>query len=195
MNDFRKRYFTGRETESLCIYDLGSQDVNGSYRSIFSETQWKYHGIDMVPGNNVDIVLRTPYSWCEILSDSADVVISGQAFEHIQYFWITILEVTRILKPGGIVCILVPSSGPEHRYPQDCWRYYPDGLVSIADFAKLEVLETSTQWENLEYSDGSNAWHDSVLICHKPNIGIYRNMKRNLKRWLCHRMLHMWIKE
>jgi hypothetical protein len=31
----------------------------------------------------------------QVASDSADVVISGQAFEHIQYFWITMLEIAR----------------------------------------------------------------------------------------------------
>ncbi len=46
---------------------------------------WLYTGLDMAAGNNVDIVLRTPYVWHEVASGSADVVISGQAFEHIPY--------------------------------------------------------------------------------------------------------------
>jgi SAM-dependent methyltransferase len=126
MTGFRDRYLSKRAKEPLRILDVGSQDVNGSYRQIFSDPPWAYTGLDMAAGNNVDIVLRTPYVWHEVVSESADVVISGQAFEHIQYFWITMLEIARALKVGGICCILAPSSGPEHRYPVDCWRFYPD---------------------------------------------------------------------
>lgn len=34
-------------------------------------------------------MLKNPYDWQEIETDSFDLVISGQAFEHIEFFWIT----------------------------------------------------------------------------------------------------------
>lgn len=186
MTAFRDRYLTAKQSQPLRILDLGSQDVNGSYRPLFSKWPWEYTGLDMVAGNNVDMVLHTPYIWREISGESADVVISGQALEHIEYFWITILEVARVLKPGGMCCILVPSSGPEHRYPVDCWRYYPDGLISLAHYAQMEVLEATTQWQDLCYADGSDLWHDSMLVCRKPDKGVWCNKKSSLKRWLRH---------
>ncbi len=185
MSDFRNHYLSTKTNESLRILDLGSQDVNGSYRSLFLEPAWNYIGLDMAAGNNVDIVLRTPYVWNEVASNSADIVISGQAFEHIEYFWITMLEIARVLKPGGLSCIIAPSSGPEHRYPLDCWRFYPDGMKALSRFAQMEIIEASTQWEDIGYED-SNCWHDSVLICRKPNRGFWGNQKSSLKRWLQH---------
>lgn len=186
MTAFRDQYLSEKISEPLRILDLGSQDVNGSYRPLFSEPSWSYSGLDMAPGNNVDIVLSTPYIWNEISSNSVDVLISGQAFEHIQYFWITMLEVARVLKPGGICCILAPSSGPEHRYPMDCWRFYPDGMSSLAYFAQMEVLEAVTQWQDQGYVDGSDCWHDSMLICRKPDKGMWWNTKSSIKRWAQH---------
>ena len=169
MRDFRLKYLAGKENENLKIYDLGSQDVNGSYKNIFDAPAWTYIGLDMESGNNVDIVLEDPYSWKEIPSDHADIIISGQAFEHIKFFWVTMLEISRILKPGGICCIIAPSGGHEHRYPVDCWRFYPDGFQSLADFAGLEVREVFTQWNpDPRYNEESNAWKDSVLVCEKP---------------------------
>lgn len=153
MTAFCDDHLLSKINEKLQILDLGSQDVNGSYRPIFMQPNWTYIGLDMAAGNNVDIVLKTPYVWKEIASGSADVVISGQAFEHIQYIWITILEIARVLKPGGICCILAPSSGPEHRYPMDCWRFYPDGMISLANFAQMDVLEATTQWQDLGDAD------------------------------------------
>lgn len=189
MTAFRQQYLAGKESSALRICDLGSQDVNGSYRPLFSEQAWTYVGLDMAPGNNVDVVLRTPYVWREVASNSADVVISGQAFEHIKYFWITMLEIARVLKPGGVCCILAPSSGPEHRYPVDCWRFYPDGMTSLADFAQMEVLEAKTQWESLGYADCSDSWHDSMLVCRKPDNGAWANIKGNIERWMQHRAM------
>lgn len=194
LSAFCQQYLAGRKTESLRILDLGSQDVNGSYRPLFDEPEWLYIGLDMAPGKNVDVVLRTPYVWREVASGSADVVVSGQAFEHIQYFWITMLEVARVLKPGGICCILAPSSGPEHCYPFDCWRFYPDGMESLAHFAQMEVLEAITQWEDVGYDDGSDWWHDSMLICRKPDISVWWNMKSKLKRWVQHRAMTIGLK-
>lgn len=187
MQRFRERFLSPRRHESLVIYDLGSQDVNGSYRPLFAEPGWRYVGLDMAPGPNVDLVLRTPYAWREVASESADVVISGQAFEHIRYFWITILEVARVLKRGGICCLIAPSSGPEHRYPVDCWRFYPDGFAALADYAQLQALEVSTQWHDEGHADGSDWWHDTVLVARRPEFPAWTEAKSRVKRWLQHR--------
>lgn len=195
MEWFRQHYLSDMEAERLAIYDLGSQDVNGSYRPLFDHPQWQYQGIDMAAGKNVDIVLRTPYVWREVATASADVVVSGQAFEHIQYFWITMLEIARVLKPGGVCCILAPSSGPEHRYPVDCWRFYPDGMHALANYAQLEVLEATTQWHNEGHVDGSDSWHDSMLVCRKPELGPWWSLKSGAKRWLQHRALTIGLRD
>ncbi len=169
MSYFKEKHLGSRIHEPLVIMDLGSQNVNGSYKSIFDLPAWKYIGVDMVPGEDVDIVLSDPYSFREIESESIDVLISGQTFEHIEFFWITMREITRVLKPGALCCIVAPSAGPEHRYPTDCWRFYPDGFRALARYANLEILEVSTEWEPRIYKDGSeNKWKDSFLVCRKP---------------------------
>jgi len=164
MSYFVDKYLKIKCNDEMIIFDLGSQDINGSYRSLFSSPAWKYSGLDVSPGKNVDIVIPDAYSWKNIHSDIADVFISGQTFEHIEYIWLTMREIFRVLKPGGLCCIIAPSSGVEHKYPTDCWRIYPDGFKALAKYAGLEVIEVFTQWENENYSDGSNLWHDSVLI-------------------------------
>lgn len=186
MELFRRLWLSGKESERLVIYDLGSQDVNGSYRPLFDSPHWQLVGIDTSAGKNVDTVLRNPYIWREIATGSADVVISGQAFEHIEYFWISMLEIARILKPGGRCCILAPSSGPEHRYPVDCWRFYPDGMRALAAYAELEVLEAVTQWHDEGHADGSDWWHDSMLICRKPELNAWQSLKRGFRCWARH---------
>jgi len=183
MRAFRDKYLISKKDESLSILDVGSQEVyeNGSYKPLFADyPQWKYQGLDMVDGNNVDIVLKDTYDWSQIRSNSVDVIISGQAFEHIEYFWLSMMEIARVLKLGGICCIVAPSSGYEHRYPVDCWRFYPDGFRAMAKYARLMPIEIYTQWEDSNiYDEGANCWHDSVLIAKKEKAyGVRDSLRR-----------------
>ena len=186
---FRKKYLEGKKNEPLLILDLGSLDVNGSYRGYFEVSPWTYRGIDMAAGKNVDIVLQDPYDWREIRSGSADVVVSGQAFEHIEFFWLTMLEIARVLKPEGLCCLIAPSGGPEHRYPVDCWRFYPDGFAALARFASLEVSEVYSQNGTTGYSDGSDLWQDTVLVCRKPALPKLSSWKKHFTHYLLRKLL------
>jgi SAM-dependent methyltransferase len=158
--------YKGINTE---ILDLGSYDVNGSYKSFVNDSAWHYQGLDMEAGKNVDIVVQSPYFWKEINSKSKDVVISGQAFEHVEFFWILIDEIVRVVKPGGLICIIAPSRGYEHRYPVDCWRFYPDAFRALARYAGLELLHVETQWEDKGYTvDDSDSWGDTIAVMQRP---------------------------
>jgi SAM-dependent methyltransferase len=184
MADFRHRFLESRKNEPLKIVDLGSLDVNGSYRPLFAQRPWQYVGVDLAPGANVDVVLRDPYVWREFSSHSVDVVVCGQTFEHTEFFWETMLEIARILKPAGLVCVIAPASGPEHRFPLDCWRFFADGLHAAARYAELEILEVHTQWEDLvQYDNESNKWHESILIARKPAESFWKNLRRALRPW------------
>ena len=189
MTAFRDTYLAHRREEVLNILDVGSLDVNGSYRGLFENSSWRYSGADLNPGKNVDIVLQDSYQWSEIKSASMDVVISGQAIEHIEYFWLTILEVERILRKDGLYCLIAPSGGYEHRYPVDCWRFYPDGFTALARFAGLISLECRCPQEPGPYTDESNLWKDTVLVAKKPAGSIFRKLKRRV----LHRLMRMMI--
>lgn len=158
MQEFVDRYLTNRE---LRILDLGSLDVTGNQNKCFKNPKWKLVCADIVAGKNVDIVLQKPYEWDEFENESFDVVVSSQTFEHVEFPWLTIKEIERILKPGGLGCILSPSAGYLHRYPVDCWRIMPDGYAALAKWANLEVIKT--------YIDNTpdNMWKQSVLIFRK----------------------------
>jgi len=170
MKFFIKTYLAKDHDKDLYILDFGSTDICGCYRPLFDNEKWNYKGIDIVHGKNVDIVLSDPYCWLEIESNSVDVLISGQTFEHIEYFWKTMFEIARVLKPMGICCIIAPSAGPEHKHPVDCWRFLPDGFKALARFSGLEVIDISIQSKDLGYPDSSDMWKDLMLVARKPTL-------------------------
>jgi SAM-dependent methyltransferase len=123
----------------------------------------------MAPGHNVDIVLKQPYQWDELSDNAYDVIISGQMFEHVEFPWFTISEMARVLKPGGLLCILVPSMQSLHRYPVNTMNYFADGMIALAKYAGLRTLHAST---NLAPPGADKNWYswiqDTMLVAQKP---------------------------
>lgn len=150
------------------VLDVGSMDVNGSYKPIFHD--YDYVGADIEGGKNVDIVLNNPYKW-DIPTESFDVVISGQAFEHTEFFWVTISEMTRVLKKDGLICIIAPQGFAEHRYPVDCYRFFSDGMVAMARYVGLTVLHAHTNCSTKYDNWYSHFRADSMLIAKKEYYG------------------------
>jgi len=143
------------------VVEIGSRDVNGSLRSVCPPT-FAYTGVDFAPGKGVDIVLDDPYT-LPFASGSVDIVMSSSVFEHSEMFWLLFLEVLRILKPAGLFYLNAPSNGDFHRYPVDCWRFYPDSGRALANWAKRsglqsELLESYTSDQYLDQ------WSDFVAV-------------------------------
>lgn len=160
------------------VVDVGCMDVNGTYRSLFPEC--RYIGVDMEAGPGVDVVAHKSYRY-PIASSSADLVISGQAFEHIEFFWLAWLEMSRIVRPRGLIFLLAPSRGPEHRYPVDCWRFYPDGFRALAKWSGVQLVEVSTDWEDDPEPD-SAPWGDTVGVFRRFPESLAGRVRRSLLR-------------
>lgn len=123
------------------VLDVGSLDVNGTYRPIANYLGWRYTGLDMCAGPNVDIVSPDPYRF-PVDDDAFDIVISGSTMEHVQAIWLWVPELVRVLRPGGMLAIITHTNYPYHRYPVDCWRILPDGARYLFDLTgKLERYE------------------------------------------------------
>lgn len=180
MQYFKDNYLN--PAEELKILDVGSYDKDGDYNYglILNEKKWTYHGLDLRKGNNIDIVVESPYDWKEVEDESYDVVVSGQAFEHIEFFWLTLEQIRRVLKPGGLFCLIVPSTGPVHRNPYDCYRFNEDAMKAMAKYIDLNIIETGTNTE-------ADPWYDSHLIARKPDnasIDYLENKMDNLEKKL-----------
>lgn len=131
------------------VLEVGSRSRKAEFRHLWQRNGWQFTGCDLAAGPNVDIVLDDPFDF-PIENDTYDAVISGQMLEHNTMFWLTFLEMSRVLKMGGLMVHIAPSRGPEHRAPTDCWRFYRDGFRALADWSGFETLEVGTDWSSAD---------------------------------------------
>jgi SAM-dependent methyltransferase len=165
---FVSGYLGSYAKQPLDVLDVGSRAIgtaSASHRSTILANGWNYLGIDLEAGENVDLVVADGYDWKEIVDDRYDVVLCSQVLEHARYPWRLMQEIARVLRPRGLVLMIAPSAGPVHRYPEDCFRYFPDGLPALASAAGLRIVESHVQ-QRLVYR--SNIWLDAVAVAQKP---------------------------
>jgi hypothetical protein len=148
------------QRSGVLVLDIGGADINGSYRAIFSHPVFHYVTADLAT-EGVDITLRDPYH-IPLSDESVDIVVSGQMLEHCEYFWLAFQEMVRLMKPDGFLFLIAPSAGPIHRYPVDCYRFFPDAYVSLARLAdcRLEAM----------WRDERGPWQDLVGVFRKTPV-------------------------
>jgi SAM-dependent methyltransferase len=184
MKWFRENYLNDFDkNQAITVLDVGSQCVPeqvDTYKVFFNEPPFKYIGLDVIEAYNVDIVVKSAYQWNEVPNNFCDVLISGQMFEHVEFPWFTISEMARVLKPNGLICILVPSMQSLHRYPVNCQNYFSDGMIALAKYAGLTTLHASTNYAPVK---ASIEWYnmsiqDTMLIGKKPHDWEVKNFDK-----------------
>lgn len=98
-------------------------------------------GLDMLPGEGVDIVhdLEQPLDGYKNKIDHVDIC---SVLEHVRRPWLLAQNVESVLKVGGTILVSVPFVWRMHAYPNDYWRM---------NHAALEVLFPSIEWTHKKY--------------------------------------------
>jgi SAM-dependent methyltransferase len=108
---------------------------------------FQYESLNL--GRGTYDVEADPYHWTMIPDDTYDYVISVTAFEHIEFPWLTFLEMVRVTKKDGIIYILAPSTGPLHPNSLDCWRIFPDGMKALGKWGNVELIDINIEVDTI----------------------------------------------
>jgi SAM-dependent methyltransferase len=131
------------------IYEFGSLQVPGQegfadLRPYFPGR--KYLGADMAPGPGVDVVLNLHH--IDLPSESVGTAISCDTLEHVEYPRKALSELSRILKPGGILIISSVMLYRIHAAPNDYWRFTPEGFKSLLSQFPSSYVDWNGKEEN-----------------------------------------------
>jgi SAM-dependent methyltransferase len=74
--------------------------------------------------------------------DHFDSVFSSEVFEHVFNLDEVLLEIRRVLKPGGHLLVTVPFVWDEHEVPYDFGRYTSFGIAHMLKKAGFELVSS-----------------------------------------------------
>ena len=114
------------------IYEFGSLQVPGQegfadLRPFFPSKE--YVGCDMRAGTGVDKMLNLHN--IDLPSERVGTALCLDTLEHVEYPHVALKEIHRILHPDGIAVISSVMKFEIHDFPNDYWRFTPEGFKSL----------------------------------------------------------------
>jgi len=137
------------------VNQFGDDQLVGDIGSGHSKWSDRVIGIDILERDDVS-VCGNLYA-LPIADNSLDGIIIRGVLEHIEFPEAAVKELTRVLKPGGLVYSSIPFMQAYHPSPGDFQRYTIDGIQRLFhDFEKVECsisrgAGSSFLWIGREY--------------------------------------------
>jgi SAM-dependent methyltransferase len=126
------------------VAELGARARSGLSRRDIVPGHLKYIGMDILDGDNVDVVGDAHDLSHLFPSNSIDAIFSISVFEHLLMPWKVALEMNHVLKMGGLVMISTHQTWAIHDAPWDFWRFSDrawHGLFN--EFTGFEIIDTA----------------------------------------------------
>lgn len=113
------------------VLEVGSRVVSpgsSSKRPLFPNNQ--YIGMDMYPDANTDVT-GDAHHLSQVVPGPLDAVFSMSVLEHLAAPWLFALEVSKVLRIGGMTFHATHFHWPEHEMPWDFFRFSDQGLSAV----------------------------------------------------------------
>jgi hypothetical protein len=131
------------ERGSADVLDLGGRARSGGPLSAILHPNWNVTVADIVPGDGVDVVADAHELSSALAGRMFDAVYSVSVFEHLLMPWKACVEISRILRMGGLVFIHTHQTIGMHDMPWDFWRFSDTSWKGLFNEATgFEILQT-----------------------------------------------------
>jgi SAM-dependent methyltransferase len=151
------------------VLEVGAKDYGNtsSFRDVFAGDE--YIGIDLSPGKDVDRVLDLAAGTGDLAEAHFALAICCSVLEHVRRPWDMAANITRLVRPGGMVYIAVPWVWRYHAYPDDYFRFSWAGVAEL--FPEMQwthrALSTNVPDEFVEIT-GNGANLDNAFAKYAP---------------------------
>lgn len=168
-SDWRELIASSYRDDEVTILEVGSRNITGAgHRFEGLCKRENYVGFDVGAGENVDVVGDVHKLSSYFPPNSFDVVFSVAVFEHLAMPWIVAEEISRVLKPGGLVFTFTHFSFAEHELPWHFFQFNKGGLRSLFNaslgFEEVECYHHLPMVGRFAYGCGEE--HRGKLIPH-----------------------------
>jgi SAM-dependent methyltransferase len=127
------------------ILEIGSRARSGNISRGRFRDYGEYVGLDIIEGENVDVVGDIHQLSKYFGESSFDFVYSISTFEHLAMPWKAVVEINKVMSTGGLMYIATHPTWPPHERPWDFWRFSEEGFqVLLNPVTGFEILECSS---------------------------------------------------
>ena len=130
------RLFRRLQPCQLTVLDIGGRYQ--PYRPLIENRISKYVAIDLMPTALVNVMAsgeQLPFP-----ENSFDLVIAAEVFQYFARPDRAASEIYRVLKPGGALCMSVPSFAPRF-VDEERWRFTRTGVQALFSlFSSIEIV-------------------------------------------------------
>lgn len=172
------------------VMDLGCGSK--PYRNLF--TCDEYIGVDFEnPGHphlNEQIDVFYDGKHLPFEDESFDVIFSSEVFEHVFNLPELLLEIRRVIKPGGKLIFTCPFAFPEHEQPNDFARY--------TSFAVTELMR-NINFSVVQYIKSGNTVEAigqlKIIYAHLHIVSLFKNIPviRQAVRLFTYTTMNIWM--
>jgi SAM-dependent methyltransferase len=160
------------------VLELGARARSGITRRQLIPPGWDYLGLDIVAGENVDVVGDAHELARLFAGIQFDAIFSISVFEHLAMPWKVAVEMNRVLVPGGLVFTQSHQSWPMHELPWDFWRFSEQAWAALFNPATgFEIVERGLA-EPLDMV--ARRWHPAVHFSNAPAYGLSSVLARKI---------------
>ncbi len=125
------------------ILEIGSKDYGNTVSFRSSYPGQEYVGVDLAAGKGVDLVADLTQGTGGLPLDYFALVVCCSVLEHVRRPWAMADCISRLVRPGGKLFVSVPWVWRYHPYPDDYFRFSPNGIIELfPDF----------DWSHVRYS-------------------------------------------
>lgn len=125
------------------ILEIGSREVTSKSQARKKFDKAQYVGMDYYAGDNVDIVGDAHKLSSYFKNDEKfDLIYSSACFEHFAMPWLVAIEISKLLKVGGLVFVETHFSFRAHERPWNFFQFSEMGLkVLFSEALGFECIE------------------------------------------------------
>jgi SAM-dependent methyltransferase len=125
------------------VLDVGGRARSG-VRGADELPDWNVVVLDILQDPGVDVVGDAHSMSTYLQNNSFDAVMSISVFEHLLMPWKVAVEISKVLKPGGLAFVHTHQTIGMHDQPWDFWRFSDSSWRGIFNSATgFELIDTS----------------------------------------------------
>lgn len=140
---WRQYLYDNYNKPGIKILEIGSREVTGASTARKDFSNAEYTGLDYYPGDNVDIV-GDAHKLSSYFKNGErfDLIYSSACFEHFAMPWVVAVEISKLLKIGGVVFVETHFSWSSHERP---WHFF-----QFSDMALKVLFSKALGFECIE---------------------------------------------